>query len=360
MIELRSDTFTLPTRTMLAAITTAPLGNDGYGEDPTTNRLEARAAELTGKDQACFMPSGTMANLASIMAHAPRGAKILVGAESDIYVYEAGGAAVCGGISYEPLPNQADGRILLSDLAAGFPPDPDDPQFALPALICLETSHNRCGGTVLPLDYLAEVGRFARDRGVGLHLDGARLFNAAVALGVPPVQITEHVDSVQFCLSKGLGAPAGSLVAGAADFIGRVRRIRKLLGGGMRQTGVLAAAGLVGLEHYHRLAADHANARRLAEGLSRIDGVELDPAAVTTNIVMFRVRHPRYTWRSFITAAAREGLAVAESGHGRLRAVTHSGVSADDVDAAVAIVARLLGQHQRALTVTGLGHAEQR
>jgi threonine aldolase len=342
MIELRSDTFSLPTGQMLDAIARAPLGNDGYGEDPTTTRLEARAAELTGMDRACLMPSGTMANLASIMAHAPRGSKILVGAESDIYLYEAAGASVCGGVSYEPLPNQADGRILIRDLEAGFPPDPDDPQFAPPALICLETTHNRCGGAVLPLDYLREVRRFARDRGIRIHLDGARLFNAAVALGVPATRITEHVDSVQFCLSKGLGAPVGSIVAGAASFVRRVRRIRKMLGGGMRQTGILAAAGLIGLDQHQRLAEDHANARRLAEGLALLNGVEVDPATVTTNIVLFRVTDARFTWRTFADAAARRGVAVAEFGHGRLRAVTHSGVSTDDIDVAVSIVARLL------------------
>lgn len=342
MIELRSDTFTLPTRQMLTAMAQAPLGDDGYGEDPTTNRLEERAAELTGMQAACFVPSGTMANLASIMAHAPRGSKILVGVDSDVYVYEARGAAVCGGIAYEPLPNQADGRILIQDLAAGFPPDPDDPQFALPALVCLENTHNRCGGAVLPLDYLAAVGRFARERQVKVHLDGARLFNAAVALGVPPASITERVDSVQFCLSKGLGAPVGSMVAGDAGFVGRVRRIRKMLGGGMRQAGVLAAAGLVALADYERLAEDHANARRLADGLAHISGVEVDPAAVSTNIVMFRVSDPRFTWRTFAEAVARLGLAVGELGHGRLRAVTHRRVSAADVDAAVSIVARTL------------------
>lgn len=342
MIELRSDTFTLPTRQMLEAVVQAPLGNDGYGEDPTTARLEERAAELTAKEAACFMPSGTMANLASIMAHAPRGSKILVGAESDVYVHEACGASVCGGVAYEPLPNQADGRILIADLAAGFPPDPHDPEFALPALICLETTHNRCGGSVLPIDYLEEVRTFARDRDIRIHLDGARLFNAAVALGVAPARITEHVDSVQFCLSKGLGAPVGSIVAGDAGFVRLVRRIRKMLGGGMRQTGVLAAAGLVGLDQYQRLAGDHENARRLAEGLALVKGLDVDPSAVTTNIVMFGVCDDRFTLRTFVEAAARHGVAVSEFGHGRIRAVCHSGVSAADVDEAVSIMARLL------------------
>nr|WP_042178672.1 GntG family PLP-dependent aldolase [Kibdelosporangium sp. MJ126-NF4]CEL13330.1 Low-specificity L-threonine aldolase [Kibdelosporangium sp. MJ126-NF4]CTQ99021.1 Low-specificity L-threonine aldolase (EC 4.1.2.48) [Kibdelosporangium sp. MJ126-NF4] len=342
MIELRSDTFTLPTSSMLRAMGTAELGDDVYGEDPTVRKLEERAAELLGKQAACLMPSGTMANLASIMAHCPRGTKVLVGAESDIYLYEAAGAAVCGGVGYEPLPNQPDGRILLADLAAGFPPDPQDPQFAWPALICLENTQNRCGGAVLPLDYLDEVRRFADERGVPVHLDGARIFNAAVALGIPASRIAESADSVQFCLSKGLGAPVGSIAAGAAAFIGSVRRIRKLLGGGMRQAGVIAAAGLVALGETSRLAEDHANARSLADGLARIPGVEIDPATVRTNIVLFRVTDPRFTPQSFIDSAWSRGVALTEFGHGRLRAVTHSGVSRQDIPTAVTVVRDLI------------------
>ncbi|WP_447007985.1 GntG family PLP-dependent aldolase [Saccharothrix isguenensis] len=342
MIELRSDTFTLPTPEMLADMVAAPLGDDVYGEDPTVRRLEERTAELTGMAAACLMPSGTMANLASIMAHAPRGSKALVGVESDIYVYEAAGASVCGGVQYEPLPNRPDGTIALTDLEAGFPDDPEDPQFAVPSLICLENTQNRCGGVVLPLDYLREVRALATRRGVALHLDGARLFNAAVAMGRPASDITAHVDSVQFCLSKGLGAPVGSMVAGGAEFIRTVRRVRKMLGGGMRQAGVLAAAGLRALDDHGRLAEDHANARRLAEGLHALDDIEIDPSAVQTNIVMFRITNPMWTWQAFCTAAAAEGLNIAELGHGRLRAVTHLGVTASDVDRAVDIVAELL------------------
>ncbi|MFT7837044.1 low-specificity L-threonine aldolase [Saccharothrix sp. BKS2] len=338
MIELRSDTFTLPTSNMLKAMADAPLGDDVYGEDPTVRGLEELAAEVLGKEAACLTPSGTMANLAAIMTHAPRGAKVLVGDESDIYVYEAGGASVLGGAVYEPVRTGADGTLALEDLARGFPDDPDDPQFALPALICLENTHNRAGGKVLPPDYLARVRRFADERGVAVHLDGARVFNAAVASGVPVARIAEHADSVQFCLSKGLGAPIGSIVAGSAEFITGVRRLRKMLGGGMRQAGVIAAAGILAITAADRLAEDHANARRLAEGLADVDGVEVDPAAVQTNIVMFRVTDPRFTWRSFVAAAAAEGLAVGELGHGRIRAVTHSGVSTADVDRAVVVV----------------------
>lgn len=342
MIELRSDTFTLPTTAMIKAIADAPLGDDVYGEDPTVRALEELAADTLGKQAACLMPSGTMANLTSIMAQAPRGSKILVGAESDIYIYEAAGATVCGGIMYEPIPTQPDGRLLLSDLVKGFPDDADDPQFALPALICLENTHNRCGGRILALCYLADVRRFADERGLPVHLDGARIFNAAVASGLPVAEIAGYADSVQFCLSKGLSAPIGSIVVGRTAFIDRVRRIRKMLGGGMRQAGVIAAAGIVGINSASRLVEDHANARRLASGLAELAGVEIEPAAVQTNIVMFRITDDRFTWQTFVDSARVQGLAVAEAGHGRIRAVTHSGVDEKDIDRAVSIIRDVL------------------
>ncbi|MDK9496104.1 GntG family PLP-dependent aldolase [Streptomyces katrae] len=342
MIELRSDTFTLPTPDMIKAMASAPLGDDVYGEDPTVRALEELAARTVGKEAACLTPSGTMANLAALMAHAPRGSKVLVGAESDIHLYEAGGASVCGGLVYEAVPNQSDGRMLLDDLAKGFPDDADDPQFARPALICVENTHNRCGGRVLPSSHLREVRDFADARGVAVHMDGARLFNAAVASATPPAEVARHADSVQFCLSKGLGAPIGSVVAGTAGFIDEVRRIRKMLGGGMRQAGVIAAAGIVALETHDRLADDHANAAHLAEGLAGLSGIEVDPAAVETNIVMFRVPEERLTRQAFIAAAAARGLALAELGHGRIRAVTHAGVGREDIDRALAVVRDVL------------------
>ncbi|GAB3460718.1 GntG family PLP-dependent aldolase [Actinophytocola sediminis] len=347
MIELRSDTFTLPTPEMMRAIADAELGDDVYGEDPTVRALEERVAGLFGKDAACLLPSGTMANLTVIMAHCARGTKALVGTESDIYLYEAAGASVCGGVGYEPVPNQPDGRLLLDDLRRGFPDDPDDPQFALPALICLENTQNRCGGRILPLDYLAQVRRFADERGVAVHLDGARIFNAAVGLGVGVEVIARHADSVQFCLSKGLSAPIGSVAVGTGALIRQVRRLRKMLGGGMRQAGVVAAAGLVALDHVDRLADDHAHARLLATGLAEIDGVAMEPGPVSTNIVMFRISDHRFTTESFVDTARHHGLAVAELGHGRVRAVTHSGVRTADITSAVAIVRTVLATGPR-------------
>ncbi|MFL6127652.1 MAG: GntG family PLP-dependent aldolase [Mycobacteriales bacterium] len=356
MIELRSDTCTLPTRAMRRAMVTAPLGDDGYGEDPTVGRLERLAADRLGKEAACLLPSGTMANLTALLAHCPRGSTAVVGTESDIYLYEAAGASVVGAIGYLPVPNQPDGTLALPDLAAAFPEDPDDPQFALPAVVCLESPQNRCGGIPLPLGYLREVADLAHARGVALHLDGARVFNAAVALGVPAERVAEAADSVQFCLSKGLSAPIGSVVAGTAELVGRVRRVRKMLGGGMRQAGVVAAAGIVALEQMvDRLADDHANARRLAQGLARLPGISLDPPEVPTNIVLFRVEESRWDWPDLVAALGRAGVAVAGFGHGRIRAVTHSGVSRSDVDRAVEIVGEVLRAGRVPLVASAAG-----
>jgi threonine aldolase len=342
MIELRSDTFTLPTPAMREAMLHAPLGDDVYGEDPTARRLEQRAADMLGKEAACFMPSGTMANLASILAHCRRGAEVLVGDETDIYHYEAGGASVVGGVVYHPVPTQPDGRLLIRDLEQAIR-DASDPQCAPAGLICLENTHNRCGGWPLPLAYLSQMSLFASSQGLPVHMDGARLFNAAVALDVPPVAIARYADSVQFCLSKGLAAPIGSMVVGSTAFVREVRRLRKMLGGGMRQVGVIAAAGLVALEQMiDRLREDHATARQLAYGLASIPGIEVDLAAVQTNIVMFRVTDERFTWRSFVQTMAQEGVALAELGYGRIRAVTHYGISAADIDRALDTIAQVI------------------
>ncbi|HEU5375934.1 MAG TPA: low-specificity L-threonine aldolase [Ktedonobacteraceae bacterium] len=343
MIELRSDTFTLPTPVMIAAIAQADLGDDVYGEDRTVNELETVVAEMFGKEAAMLVPSGTMANLTALMAHCPRGTKALVGNESDIYMYEAGGASVCGGIIYEPVPTQSDGRLLLEDLQRVFPNDPADPQFALPALICLENTHNRMGGRVLPLSYLQEVQVFAHEHRVPVHIDGARVFNAATALGIPVSEIAQYADSLQFCLSKGLCAPACSIVVGRRDFIQRARGLRKMLGGGMRQAGVLAAPGLVAVRSMtKRLEEDHRNALRLARGLATIEGILCDPERVETNIVFFHVADRRFTWQSFLEEARLRGVNLAELGYGRIRAVTHANISCSDIDRALEIIQSLL------------------
>lgn len=344
-VELRSDTFTLPTPEMLQAMVTAELGDDVYGEDPTVRELEALSARLLGKEAGCFMPSGTMSNLASILTHCPRGSKVIVGEESDIYIYEAGGAAVCGGVVYHPVPNQADGTLDLTAIEAAFPPDPDDPQFALPALLCLENPQNRCGGKVLPLSYLGDVHAFAREKGLAVHLDGSRIFNAALSSGVPVAEIAGYADSVQFCLSKGLGTPAGSMAVGSGAFVGAARRVRKMLGGGMRQSGVLAAAGIVALENRGRLAQDHETARRLADGLAGIPGIAVDPAEVGINMVFFRVVAPLLDNDEFLTAAEARGVGLAELGYGRIRAVTHYGVEPEDIDHVLDVIRSILEEH---------------
>jgi threonine aldolase len=344
-IELRSDTFTLPTAGMLAAMATADLGDDVYGEDPTVNELEATSARVLGKEAACFLPSGTMANLASIMTHCPRGSKAIVGEESDIYVYEAGGASVCGGVVFHPVPQQPDGTLALDAVAAAFPADPGDPQFALPRLLCLENPQNQAGAKVLPLSYLAEAAALAAEREIALHLDGARIFNAALACGVPASEIARHADSVQFCLSKGLGAPVGSMAVGTAEFVGGVRRVRKMLGGGMRQCGVLAAAGLVALAERDRLAEDHELARRFAAGLARIPGIAVDTADVSTNMVFFRIVDPAWDNRRFLAECSAAGIGLAELAHGQIRSVTHRGVDAVAIDHALAVIGAILRDH---------------
>lgn len=342
MIELRSDTFTRPTAAMRRAMAEAEVGDDIYGEDPTVLALEARAAAMVGKQASCFMPSGTMANLCAIMAHCPRGSKVMAGAETDMYLYEAYGASVCGGVGYAPIPNLPDGRLDPELLAAEFPEDPEDSQLAPPALVCLENTHSRCGGAVLPESYLAEIRALTSAHGIAFHLDGARLFNAAVAAGLPAARIAGYADSVQFCLSKGLSAPIGSMLAGDEGFITAARRVRKMLGGGMRQAGIVAAAGLVALDTMvERLAEDHANAARLAEGLRSIPGMEVQSPPVT-NIVMFRLAHGPIGQAEFIARARERGLSMMELGHGRIRAVTHADLSTQDVDTALQIMQDLV------------------
>jgi threonine aldolase len=342
MIELRSDTFTLPTRAMLEAISRAELGNDGYGEDPTVQRLETLAAARLGKEQACLMPSGTMANLALIKAHCTSARNVvIVGNESDIYVYEREGSSVFPDLVYRPAPTQPDGTIRISDLERKF--DEIGKQGSGVGLVCLENPHNLRGGVILPPGYLEMVGEFVRVRGARLHLDGARLFNAAVASKTDPAEIARPADSIQFCLSKGLAAPVGSLAVGNSELIGNVRSIRKILGGTMRQAGIIAAPGIIALEQMvARLAEDHLNARRLAEGLAMMPGIEVDLSTVQTNTVVFTITGPRFTCDSFIAAAHRRGVNLGDFKFGRIRAVIHHGTPENDVRKALQILAQVV------------------
>lgn len=323
-IDLRSDTVTQPTEAMRQSMLHAEVGDDVYGEDPSVNRLERRGAELLGKEAALFVPSGTMSNLLAMMSHCQRGEGAVLGSASHIYRYEAQGSAVLGSVALQPVPMQADGSLALADVQASLAPD--DAHFAQTRLICLENTHN---GKVLPLSYLREMRAFVDSRGLQLHLDGARLFNAVVASGETVQAIAAPFDSVSICLSKGLGAPVGSLLVGSREFIARARRLRKMLGGGMRQAGILAQAALFALDqHVARLADDHRRARRLAEGLAALPGIVLDLSEVQTNMVFLRLSEGEST--PLLAFMKERGILF--SGYGELRLVTHLQITDDDID----------------------------
>ena len=332
MIDLRSDTVTRPTPGMRAAMLEAELGDDVFGDDPTVNQLTARLASDLGFEAALFFPTGTQSNLAGLMAHCGRGDEYLVGQLAHTYRHEAGGAAVLGSIQPQPIEHQADGTLAVADLAAAI--KPDDAHYARTRLIALE---NTLGGRALPRAWMDEVVALGRSRGLGLHLDGARLFNAATALGLTPREVCAGFDSASICLSKGLGAPAGSVLVGSAELIRRATRARKILGGAMRQAGVLAAAGLYALDHHvARLADDHANAARLAAGLAQIPGVTVDRLA--TNMVFATVPGDPAA-----VAAGLRARGVAVLPGAKLRLVTHLDVSAGQIDEAVAAFAAVVG-----------------
>lgn len=323
VIDLRSDTVTQPTPGMLDAMASARTGDDVYGEDPTVNQLEAELARRLGFAAALFVPSGTMSNLLALMAHCDRGDEYIVGQQAHTYKYEGGGAAVLGSIQPQPLEVQADGSLDLGQVAAAI--KPDDFHFARTRLLALE---NTMQGKVLPLAYLAQARAFSREHGLALHLDGARLYNAAVQLGVDARLISEHFDSVSVCLSKGLGAPVGSVLCGSSELIGKARRLRKMVGGGMRQAGGLAAAGLYALDHQvQRLADDHANARLLAEGLREV-GYNVEP--VQTNMVYVQLGERAAALKAF---AGERGVRL--SAAPRMRLVTHLDVERGQIDQVV-------------------------
>ncbi len=351
MLDLRSDTATTPTAEMRRAMAAAEVGDDVWAEDPTVNALEARAAELLGKAAGLFVSSGTMANLASLMAHVPRGGEIIAGRESHIVVDEAAGHAVVVGASVRQLADRPDGTFDRDELEDAFR-DPTDHHQPRTALVAIENAHSHSMNQPVAPAYVADVAAIAHRHGVPLHIDGARFFNASVALGITPSELAAPADSVAFCLSKGLGCPVGSVVVGSAAFIERARRARKLLGGGMRQAGVIAAAGLVALRDgdagmIDRLAEDHANARRLAEALTEYPAIvsaggiaqpepgPLDPGRVRTNFVLFRVDRDR---AAFIAALRAAGVLMDEYAHGQIRATTHHDIAAEDIDAVVRAV----------------------
>ena len=332
IVDLRSDTVTRPTAAMRQVIAAASVGDDVFGDDPTVNALQERVAAMLGKDAALFVTSGTQGNLCALLSHCQRGDEALVGQLAHTYRYEGGGGAVLGGIQPQPLPQQDDGTLALADIEAAI--KPDDEHFARTRLLCLENTWN---GKVLPLRYLEQASTLVRGRGLAVHLDGARLFNAVVASGTPVREIARHFDSVSVCFSKGLGAPVGSALAGSHDFVARARRARKMLGGGMRQAGLLAAAAMYALDHHvERLADDHANARRLADGLARIPGIAVVPPQ--TNIVFANVAGGR----TEALLAHLKQCGVLATGLIGLRFVTHLDVDAQGVDRTVSAVAKFM------------------
>jgi threonine aldolase len=335
VVDLRSDTLTTPTPEMREAMARAPVGDDVWGEDPTVLRLEAMAAERVGKEAGLYVTSGTQGNLISVLAQSQPGQEVILDLDSHIYNYEVGGAPLIGGVQMRPI-QTARGFLTAAQVTEAV--RPPNIHLSVSALVCLENTHNRHGGTCCAPEAIEAVARAAHEHGLRVHLDGARLFNAAVALRRDAREFARDVDSVTFCLSKGLAAPVGSVVCGSADFVARARRWRKMLGGGMRQAGVIAAAGLVALERMvDRLAEDHANARALAGALAGLPGLAIDLATVQTNIVIVRVEGPAGATRTaeLVRGCAERKVKVHAIGPTSIRCVTHKDVDADDIGRAV-------------------------
>jgi len=344
IIDLRSDTVTQPTPEMREAMANAEVGDDVYGEDPTINRLQEISAEMLGKEAGLFLPSGTMGNLIAVLSHCGRGDEVILGSQAHIFHYEAGGISALGGVHSYQVPNQADGRILLEDIKPAI--RGRDPHEAITRLIALENTQNRCGGSVLPLDYTNQVGEFAKEHGLALHLDGARVFNAAAALSSSAKELASPFDSVTFCLSKGLSAPVGSVLCGSREFITKAHRLRKQLGGGMRQAGVLAAAGVIALETMvNRLGEDHIRAQKLAKGLTDVSGLVLDEDSPHTNMIFMsladQVEYPAEKVAAHMYKA--RGIRIGITGKRSFRLVLHYWISDKDVEKTVNAFKELLG-----------------
>lgn len=337
IIDLRSDTVTHPTPTMREAMYRAEVGDDVMGEDPTVNRLQEMAAERMGKEAALFVASGTMGNLICILAQCQRGDEVIMGDKAHTFLFEAGGPSVLGGVHVRTVRNREDGTVDPAEVEAAV--RADNVHFPRSRLVVLENTHNRCGGAVLTRAQMDEIVAVARKHNLNAHLDGARIFNAAVALGVDARTLAEPFDTVSFCLSKGLSAPVGSLVCGTREFVREAKRLRKVLGGGMRQAGIIAAAGIVALEQMvDRLADDHANARRLAEGLAEMGVFDIRLERVQSNILIFGLATDRFTPAQLVARCAQDGLKFQAIEGGQFRMVTHYGVERTDIDRALVIV----------------------
>ena len=340
-IDLRSDTVTLPTLEMIEAINMASLGDDVYEQDPETIKLERLAAQLMGKEAALLVSSGTMGNLISCLIHAPRGTEAILGHKSHIFLYESGGISAYGGIHSHQLKNNYNGTIDINMIKDAI--RINDVHFPSTSLICLENTHNKCYGYPLEVDYINSVCDVAHENNVKVHMDGARLFNASVALDVPPDIITKNVDSVTFCLSKGLASPIGSVICGSVDFISEARRVRKSIGGGMRQTGVISAPGIVSLNNMvSRLKDDHRHAMQLANGIQKFPGIELNTDNVPTNLIFFNFNHPKMSSADLVDAMQSEGILFSDYNGKHCRLVTHHGVLDEDVEKVIDVFNKLL------------------
>lgn len=341
IIDLRSDTITRPTPAMRAAMAAAEVGDDVLGDDPTVIRLEEMAAARLGKEAGLFVASGTMGNLVSLLAQCGRGAEVILGDQAHTYIYEQGGLAALGGIHPRVARTQLDGTLDLDEVRSLI--RVDDVHQPHTRLITVENTHNRCGGVALTAGYMRALGELARAHGLLVHVDGARIFNAAVALGVDVKELTADADSVTFCLSKGLAAPIGSVIVGSRPFIAEARRARKIVGGGMRQVGVIAAAGIVALEQMvDRLAEDHAAARALAAGLAELPGIEVEPVTPRTNILFFRIMRPDLDAPALADRLDAAGVRMLALDPRRVRAVLNYHVTAADIEIALGTIREVL------------------
>lgn len=340
-IDLRSDTVTKPTDGMRKAMASAEVGDDVFGEDPSVNLLQERMADLLGKEKALFVASGTMGNLVSILTHTRPGDEVILEANAHPFHYEAAGAAAFGGVQFYPVPGE---RGVLTDKEVARAVRPDDPHYARTRLVCLENTHNRGGGKIYPLEEIEKIRALADSRGIAMHLDGARLFNASVASGISPKAYSALFDSVTVCLSKGLGCPVGSVVAGSKEWIEAAHQNRKRLGGGMRQAGILAAAGLYALDHHvERLAEDHRRAHDLADAISQIPLFEFTPSTVETNIIVLPIHDPETTPEAVVERLKTEGVLAVPFGPRKIRLVTHLGIDDKDVAKTIEVFQKLFG-----------------
>ena len=344
-IDLRSDTVTKPTPAMRKAMAEAQVGDDVFGEDPTVNLLQEKVANLLGKEAALFVPSGTMGNQLSIKSHTEPGDEVIIESSSHPYNFEGGAGAALSGIQFQSL-RGVRGILDASQIEEAI--RPADHHFPVTKLVCLENTHNRGGGSIFPLEKMAEIYRLAKSKALLVHLDGARLWNASAATGIKPHEYAQWADSVSVCLSKGLGAPIGSLVAGSELFIDRVHRFRKMFGGGMRQVGIIAAAGIYALDHhFERLKEDHQNAKRLGVGLKEFKGVSIDPRHVETNILIFDVANTRMTALQVAEAMKKQGILIHAVGKAQIRLVTHLDVTAEDIEKALNAFKKILGRKEQ-------------